>query len=403
MPIALSAYYQGRLNAIKEGVVVAPGYLGGKIALMAFEVDGQGALAKKNAVDWEAEGEILNKPELVGGTPGPQGEPGIPGDPGTPGTPGTTGTNGTDGLDGAPGTPGAKGDKGNTGDQGLQGYQGVPGNDGEDGAPGAPGSPGAKGDKGDTGNAGAKGDTGDQGNPGPNQVTTSTTSNITGVLKGTGSAVAAAGASDIPTDATHRFTNDTDISKLGGIATGATVGADWNTNLANKPETFAPSSHSHAESDVTNLVSDLAAKAVISTARVTGSDVTRTAQTLADITGLTLALLANSVYEFEACLTVQSSSTAGNGYGVNFSAAGAAVEAQIDGTLAAATQMTKRINALNTSAQAFVTVAATGGVRIKGILTTGANPGNLTVSHLKVTSGTSTVFTNSFLTARKIS
>jgi hypothetical protein len=114
-------------------------------------------------------------------------------------------------------------------------------------------------------------------------------------------------------------------------------------------------------------------------------------------------LLENSVYEYEACLTVQSSSTAGNGYGVNFSAAGAAVEAQIDGTLAAATQMTKRINALNTSAQAFVTVAATGGVRIKGIITVGANPGNLTVSHLKVTSGTSTVFINSFLTARKIS
>jgi hypothetical protein len=117
---------------------------------------------------------------------------------------------------------------------------------------------------------------------------------------------------------------------------------------------------------------------------------------------LSLPLLANSVYEFEACLTVQSSSTAGNGYGVNFSAAGAAVEAQIDGTLAAATQKTMRISALNTSAQAFVTVAATGGVRIKGIITTGANPGNLTISHLKVTSGTSTVFINSFLTARKI-
>ena len=136
--------------------------------------------------------------------------------------------------------------------------------------------------------------------------------------------------------------------------------------------------------------------------RVTGSNVTLTTQALADITGLSAALLANSVYEFEAVLSVQSSSTAGNGYGVNFSAAGATVEAQITGTLAAATQKTLRIAALNTAATPFVTVAATGGIVIKGIIVTGANPGNLTIKHLKVTSGTSTVFINSFLKTTKI-
>jgi hypothetical protein len=135
---------------------------------------------------------------------------------------------------------------------------------------------------------------------------------------------------------------------------------------------------------------------------VTGSNATTTTQALGNIPGLTLPLLANSVYEFEAALSVASSSTAGNGYGINFSAAGAGIEAQITGTLAAATQKMQRFNALNSAQSPFVTVAANGGISITGIVTTGANAGNLTVQHLKVTSGTSTVFINSFLKAIKV-
>jgi len=246
---------------------------------------------------------------------------------------------------GEQGPPGPKGDKGDTGSQGIQGYQGLPGNDGAAGAPGTPGSPGAKGDPGDTGTPGTPGVDGEDGSQG------------------------------VPG-------NDGAPGSPGSPGAKGDKGDQGNQGIQG--------------------IQGVPGDPGISTARVTGSNVTTTGQALVNITGLSLALLANSVYEFEGCLTVQSSSTAGNGYGVNFSAAGAAVEAQIGGTLAAATQMTKRINALNTSAQAFVTVAATGGVRIKGIMTIGANPGNLTVSHLKVTSGTSTVFINSFLTARKI-
>lgn len=136
--------------------------------------------------------------------------------------------------------------------------------------------------------------------------------------------------------------------------------------------------------------------------RVTGSNVTQTAQTLADITGLSVALLANSVYDFQACLSVASSSTAGNGYGIQFSTAGATVEAQISGTSTATASITKRINALNTSAQVFNAVAAGGGIWIEGIIVTGVNAGNLTIQHLKVTSGTATVYVNSYLRAIKI-
>lgn len=137
-------------------------------------------------------------------------------------------------------------------------------------------------------------------------------------------------------------------------------------------------------------------------ARVTGSNATTTGQALVDITGLSVPLFINAVYEFEANLSVQSSSTAGNQYGVNYSVAGGTVEAQISGTLAAATSRSDRISALNTAAAAYITSGATGGIRIQGIISTGANSGNFTISHLKTTSGTSTVFINSYLKLTRI-
>lgn len=137
-------------------------------------------------------------------------------------------------------------------------------------------------------------------------------------------------------------------------------------------------------------------------ARVVGANVTRTAQTLADVTGLSLALAANAVYDVQVCMSVASSSTAGNGYALAYSAAGASVEGQISGTLAAATQKTVRISAFASSAQPFVTVASNGGIWIQAIVTTGANAGDLTVQHLKVTSGTSTVYINSYIRAIRI-
>ena len=133
------------------------------------------------------------------------------------------------------------------------------------------------------------------------------------------------------------------------------------------------------------------------------STVTYTDQSLVDVTGLTLPLLANAVYEFEANLSVASSeATNGCKYGVQFSGAGASVEAQIQGTLAAASCQSERISALNTASSALVKSANAGGIRIHGVLTTGANAGNLTIQHLKVSSGTSTVYAESFLKAKRI-
>jgi hypothetical protein len=62
-------------------------------------------------------------------------------------------------------------------------------------------------------------------------------------------------------------------SKLAGIASGAevNVNSDWtaisgDAQILNKPSTFTPSSHTHPQSDINNLVSDLAAKQATITA-----------------------------------------------------------------------------------------------------------------------------------------
>ena len=164
------------------------------------------------------------------GPPGPQGPQGDQGDQGIQGVQGPAGPegpigpDGPMGPDGPQGIQGIQGIQGETGAQGSQGIQGIQGPPGNDGAQGIQGIQGPQGDQGIQGIQGPQGDPGAQGNPGPNQVTTATVSDITGILKGTGTLVAQ-----------------------------AVSGTD-----------YAAAAHGHAEADVTNLVSDLASKALAS-------------------------------------------------------------------------------------------------------------------------------------------
>lgn len=170
-----------------------------------------------------------------------------------------------------------------------------------------------------------------------------------------------------------------------------------NTSDANKPISTATQAALDTKLGV-------GAVANIIYSEVTGSNATTTGQALVAVTGLQNALVANARYEFEAVLIVSTTAvTTGTGYGINFSAAGAAIEAFVQGSLTSTATKTLRLNAFNTSSQAWLTTSAqTGGILIKGRITTGANAGNLTVQHLKVTSGTSTVFIGSFLKTIRI-
>ena len=90
-----------------------------------------------------------------------------------------------------------QGPEGPAGPQGEQGDTGPQGPKGDPGDTGPQGPQGPKGDTGDTGPQGPKGDTGEtgpQGDPGPNTVSATTSTNLTGLLKGNGSTVSAATA-----------------------------------------------------------------------------------------------------------------------------------------------------------------------------------------------------------------
>jgi hypothetical protein len=129
---------------------------------------------------------------------------------------GPTGPAGATGPAGPTGATGSQGPPGTTGATGSQGPQGVKGDTGTTGAPGATGATGP------TGPAGA-----DSTVPGP-----------------TG-----------PTGATG--------------ATGPPGTTSW-TGITDKPSTFPPSTHSHPQSEVTSLVSDLALKAPLASPVFTG-------------------------------------------------------------------------------------------------------------------------------------
>ena len=87
--------------------------------------------------------------------------------------------------------------------QGMPGPQGPAGADGKDGAPGPQGPAGADGAPGAQGPQGLPGADGTPGPAGPNEVTTSTRTTISGLLKGNGEAVAAAVAGEDYAAAQH--------------------------------------------------------------------------------------------------------------------------------------------------------------------------------------------------------
>lgn len=134
---------------------------------------------------------------------------------------------------------------------------------------------------------------------------------------------------------------------------------------------------------------------------VSGSDFSTSSTTLTNITGLSFACNANTLYEFEAHLFLNSSSTAGLRVGVQYSAAGAAVKAWVTGSTSATAAAVNALTALNTSTStAYVAVAADGCITIRGFFKTGANAGNMTIQLLKVTSGTAKAYIGSMLKVR---
>ena len=80
------------------------------------------------------------------------------------------------------------------GNRGLQGEKGERGPKGEKGDTGATGTQGPQGEQGIQGIQGEQGEKGEKGDAGPNEISTSTVTNINGLMMGNGSTVQAATA-----------------------------------------------------------------------------------------------------------------------------------------------------------------------------------------------------------------
>jgi hypothetical protein len=187
----------------------------------------------------------------VTGGPGPMGATGPAGATGAAGAMGATGATGATGPAGATGPQGPKGDTGDAGPAGATGATGATGPTGATGATGAAGAAGATGATGPTGPTGATGATGATGPAGVVSATAPATYNsgtqTIGVTLGTGATDAAAGNDS-------RFTNArTPTAHASSHASG---GSDAITV---------------AESQVTNLTTDLAAKAPLASPTFTGT------------------------------------------------------------------------------------------------------------------------------------
>lgn len=141
---------------------------------------------------------------------------------------------------------------------------------------------------------------------------------------------------------------------------------------------------------------------------VVASDVTTTNLTATDITGMTFAIGASETWSFEFHAKIGSSSAAGTKYAVDIPAS-ATIMGQVWGSLGSTTAYTQdTVSADTTLGVAFntagLTTAAQGAnLHIYGVVVNSTNAGNVTIQHAKVTSGTSTVYANSYFVARRIS
>ncbi len=143
------------------------------------------------------------------------------------------------------------------------------------------------------------------------------------------------------------------------------------------------------------------------TKKVSGSNATTTGQTLVDITGLVSDTLLNSTtYEIEVVLRVATSSgTDGTEYGVHGGGTGSAatIDAILTGTTTTGLATSQTIAAIDTASTAMLTTASLlGCIIIKGFVTTrSTGTATITIQHLKVVSGTSSVQIGSVFKYRK--
>ncbi len=138
------------------------------------------------------------------------------------------------------------------------------------------------------------------------------------------------------------------------------------------------------------------------------ADATTTSTTGVDVADansnkLQFAIGDSEVWSFEYNLINGSSSSAGIKFALDIPTGSTLAACAVGTTTGVTVFSSDRMTADVTYGLAFNTVAAqTGYTRITGVVTNGSTDGFVTLQHLKVTSGTSTVSAGSYMTARRI-
>jgi hypothetical protein len=141
-------------------------------------------------------------------------------------------------------------------------------------------------------------------------------------------------------------------------------------------------------------------------ARLTGDATTNSTSAVStNLSPLSFAIGANEVWTFEFNLRVGSSSAAGIKVAIDIPTAATLMASVFANTTGPAVFLGELLTADATlNATAFQTVNSNNGLcRITGTVANGANAGTVALMFAKVTSGTATIATNSYMTARRIS
>jgi hypothetical protein len=213
----------------------------------------------------------------------------------------------------------------------------------------------------------------------------------------TANKVLMSGASASPTWSTPTFPNASATSRKIIVSDGT----NWTASTELWP--IATTSGNTLISDGTNWVTT-ATRSNWTSLVVSGSNYTNATTSLTDITGLVSGTLATAtLYEFNATLYVNSSSTAGMQIAVDQTGGGTG---QIgvwsgDATSATATAISIASNALAQSGAACVLVNGDGVITIRGFIKTGSSGSpTIKIRALKTTSGTATVYIGSVMRFR---
>lgn len=137
--------------------------------------------------------------------------------------------------------------------------------------------------------------------------------------------------------------------------------------------------------------------------QVSGSDFSTGNTSATNITGLSIALLANSIYEVQCALIGQSSTAAGVTLAISFSAAGA-TGAHNSFVALSTTSGSSLTNVIGTlfATSIWTTATTDQNIIMRAIVKTGANAGNVTAQVAKTTSGTVTIYIGSVMKVRKL-